>query len=1097
MRPAIESGLPGVRELEIPGVVALPRAAAMSVQFLLGPAGSGKTWRVLEEIRAELRARPEGDPLLLLAPKQATFLLERQLLADDGPAGFARLHILSFERLALWWRERLSEPDREVLGEEGRVMVLRALLRRHKDVLGPWSRSAARPGFARRLSGLLRRFQHQQLSAGRIETEIGTAPAGLETKLQLFVQLLADYRAWLQERNLLDADELILDTANQLQGTRSAGPSYEAATAKEVRLGGVWLDGFAELTPAELELLAATVGRADRAMLAFCLDHEPDGETDILSPWSVIGQTFYRAHARLAADSAARVEVLRRSEARSRFSTAPALAELERAWLSPMRQNPITDIARSIEVLACPDPEAEAETAARRIREFVRAGGRYRDVAVLPRRLDESAPVFARVFRRYDIPLFLDRREPAAHHPAGDLFRAALRLVAWQWRTEDWMTLLKTGLAGVDESDADRLENASLAAGWTGQQWRSQPPPGALSENAWRRLVEPFHAFERLLSGVPITGSLLAQAGRELFAVLNVSERLASWQEAQPGAAHELVGRAVSEWFDAVETGFASDALSAQEWLPVVDSALGTLTVGVVPPTLDQVLMGAIDRSRNPDLRLVILPGWNEGVFPAPAPGPDLLTGAEADWLDEHRWLPSPANLRQLGHERFFAYIALTRSSERVLVTHALAGPEGDRLSPSPFLHALRRLVPDSAAEAREEHLEHPCERTLPPWLPTTPGAAFERERAAALALHTAPSVAEPAWTLDRHLVRRLVPSPPRFAVTAIETFRKCPYQHFAARLLAADEREVAELDSRKSGSLAHRTLERFHRAVAQQPGGWRELPESKVADLMETAWSEAEADLKMEWLTRSPAGRADTARWIRRLVGFVTRQLRARTGHAFEPERFEQRFGDLGGEGLKLRWVDGTTVEVAGKIDRLDRAMAKDGHEWWLVIDYKSSKRRFDESGFKSGTDIQLVAYLAALAAVPDIGLGRIAGALFAQITGESVRSSDHRDDAPKESATLPFRGRLNFAAHPSLALKADERVFATQLKKDGQPHAGSDLIPPEALAGLCEEVKAVLMRTVEKIMAGRCEPEPAQLKGRFACEACDWRTVCRSARD
>ena len=72
----------------------------VQVRFLLGPAGSGKTFRCLTEARQALAASPEGAPLLLLAPKQTTYQLERQLLAYPSLSGYARLHILSFERLA-------------------------------------------------------------------------------------------------------------------------------------------------------------------------------------------------------------------------------------------------------------------------------------------------------------------------------------------------------------------------------------------------------------------------------------------------------------------------------------------------------------------------------------------------------------------------------------------------------------------------------------------------------------------------------------------------------------------------------------------------------------------------------------------------------------------------------------------------------------------------------------------------------------------------------------------------------------------------------------------------------------------------------------
>ena len=95
----------------------------MRVHFLLGPAGSGKTWRCLEEIRSELRHAPDDPaPLLLLTPKQATFQLERQLLDDPALAGYTRLQIVSFDRLAHWLLGTFAALP-ELLDDEGRVMV--------------------------------------------------------------------------------------------------------------------------------------------------------------------------------------------------------------------------------------------------------------------------------------------------------------------------------------------------------------------------------------------------------------------------------------------------------------------------------------------------------------------------------------------------------------------------------------------------------------------------------------------------------------------------------------------------------------------------------------------------------------------------------------------------------------------------------------------------------------------------------------------------------------------------------------------------------------------------------------------------------------
>src|SRR6476620_5468782 len=103
------------------------------MRLVSGPAGSGKTFRCLAEIRELLRAEPEGLPLLLVAPKQNTYLLERQLLSEGSLAGYTRLHILSFERLAHLIFQWLGLSAPEILSEQGRLMVMRAIIAKKRD----------------------------------------------------------------------------------------------------------------------------------------------------------------------------------------------------------------------------------------------------------------------------------------------------------------------------------------------------------------------------------------------------------------------------------------------------------------------------------------------------------------------------------------------------------------------------------------------------------------------------------------------------------------------------------------------------------------------------------------------------------------------------------------------------------------------------------------------------------------------------------------------------------------------------------------------------------------------------------------------------
>src|SRR5204863_5503469 len=128
-------------------------------------------------------------------------------------------------------------------------------------------------------------------------------------------------------------------------------------------------------------------------------------------------------------------------------------------------------ISHSISLACCADPEAEATFAAREILRHVRAGGRYREISILVRRLEGYHEVLERVLSQYEIPCFLDRRESVAHHPLAELTRSALRTAAFKWQNEDWFAALKTGLVPAQESEIDELETQALARGWKGATW--------------------------------------------------------------------------------------------------------------------------------------------------------------------------------------------------------------------------------------------------------------------------------------------------------------------------------------------------------------------------------------------------------------------------------------------------------------------------------------------------------------------------------------------------------------------------------------------------------------------------------------------------
>ncbi len=951
----------------------------MQARFLLGPAGSGKTFRCLAEVRAALAREPEGDALVILAPKQATFQLERQLLADPALHGYTRLQILSFERLAQFVLDRLGIVPPDFLSDEGRLMVLRALLLRHADDLKLFRGSARRPGFAQELGGLLNELQQHQFTPAKLRALARREDLHRELRAKLtdLALLLEKYAGWISDHGLQDGNHLLEAATETLRNQSKTKNS-------KIKIESLWLDGFAEMTPQELDLLVAVLPACERATLAFCLDESgaKAGENSWLSIWSAVGKSFQQCRQRIESlpDCEITIENLLRGSDKNRFATNSILQHLEQNWAQPT-QNPeprTQNPKDTVQIFACPNTEAEATFAAREVLRFVRAGNRFRDCAVIVRHLDGCHKALEREFRRYGIPFFLDRRESAAHHPLAELTRGALRTIAFDWRQDDWFATLKAGFSPVKEEAVDALENTALEFGWRGEKWR-EPLPDETSERLRKIIFPPFEKFSALVTKIKArpTGTQLAEALRGLWDNLQVEQTLESWtldEENSPSlnehsSHHSTVWDQMNAWLENLERAFSNEPMSLRDWLPVVEAGLANLTVGVIPPALDQVLVGAIDRARNPDLKLALVLGVNDTVFPATPTAQTILTDADRDDLA----VPLGPDLRErLARERYYGYIAFTRASERLIVTFSRHATDGKALNPSPFIARLQQIFPglesdEFSSEIKPTEAVHvseivPLNFSIQHWqnLLQIPSVAALNQSLASL---REPDEKE---NLSPTLAERLYGPVLRSSVSRLEEFAQCPFKFFVRVGLHAGERKVFELDARERGNFQHDVLKVFHEQLLAEGKRWRDL---EPAEARERIGKIAAAQMEhfRDGLFRDSAATVFTARALteslQNFVAVIVNWMRGQ--YEFDPVEAELGFGgkDDHAPAWEIPLGDGHQLALQGRIDRVDLWRDPNGDIALAVVtDYKSGGKKLEKILVENGVQLQLLAYLGAL---------------------------------------------------------------------------------------------------------------------------------------
>ncbi|MFS8514951.1 MAG: hypothetical protein LOD87_14710, partial [Planifilum fulgidum] len=218
------------------------------------------------------------------------------------------------------------------------------------------------------------------------------------------------------------------------------------------------------------------------------------------------------------------------------------------------------------------------------------------------------------------------------------------------------------------------------------------------------------------------TGRQIAEAIARLLEDLGVPDRLREWRQDAWKAGriteareHEQAWQAVAGFLTEFAAVFRDEHMGPEEAGRILRGGLEQLRLGLIPPSLDQVLVGTVDRSRQPDVRVTFLMGANEGVFPGHPPEDPIFPDEDRQTLHAVGLELSADSRMRLFHERYLTYIALTRPRERLYVTFSHSDGMGRERKPSPIVLRLRRMFPDvkvisypAAQQETPRQIEHP-----------------------------------------------------------------------------------------------------------------------------------------------------------------------------------------------------------------------------------------------------------------------------------------------------------------------------------------------------------------------------------------------------
>ena len=860
----------------------------MALTLVLGPANSAKAGEVLGAYAAASRR----GALLVVPTARDVAHYARELAGDGVVLG----SVLTFGDLVAEIGRRAEYAGRRLSDLQRRRILARVLGGERFDAL---SASAGAAGFADAAGELIAELQRELVTPQRLTVALRAWAAQDVRRAPYARDVGRVYGAYVRE----------LERLGRVDRERYAWQALDALRTAPGRWGTdpVSFYGFDDLTALErdaVETLARVVG----ADVTVSLTYEPGREALIARAEAV----------EALRPLAERVLELPAQDEHYAPAARRVLHHLERSLFAGGRVDGERVPADGVvELLEAGGERAEAELIAERAAALLRAGYAGDDIVVVHRSPGRIAPLLARVCDQYGIPLATGRVLALGHTPLGRAVLGAARcaLAPAEARAGDLLAYLRApGLLDRPEV-ADGLEAEVRTAGLR------------TAAQARERLGWELSELDGLAGAADPAAALCALA-RRLFAAPHRG------RAPRLEAAEEVDARALAVLVHAVEElGELSLTPPPAELLEL----LAGLPVAADPPAgPGQVLLAGPLEVRARRFRAVFVCGLQEGEFPAPSRPEPFLSDELRRELAAAAGLVLRPREDALAAERYLFYSAVSRATERVLLSWRSSDEEGNLALASPFVADVAELLDPSWPDRRRRRLLADVV-----WAPDR--APTTRELARSLAAVGAPLAG------DEPPPRRVLGAPALASMRhttilsagALEAYGDCPVKWLVERELQP-EPLTPEPESISRGNLMHAALERLLGELGEP---LTEASRPRALAILDGLVHQLTAAGALVPAVGSPeVVRAAALRAIEAdLRRYVIHE--ARTGLHWRPHGLELRFGFDGdpapgappplpplalGEGSER-------VLVRGMIDRVDT----DGHGHAVVVDYKSGAAR------------------------------------------------------------------------------------------------------------------------------------------------------------
>ncbi|WP_127836861.1 helicase-exonuclease AddAB subunit AddB [Clostridium prolinivorans] len=1123
----------------------------MSLRFIFGRAGSGKSRFCLENIKKSVLDNKDDKKIIYLVPEQFTFQADKNLVYTLGEKGIHKVQVLSFTRMAQVVLGEVGGITRLHMKSSGRNMLIYKILDEVKDKLKVFSRASKQQGFVDIMSDIISEFKRYNINPEELDivlTQLNDNEV-LKDKIQDISLIFQKFEEYLH-KNYIDTEDELMLLVEKLKETSI----YDGAE--------IWIDEFSTFTPLQynvIEQLFLKCKRVNITLTTDCLINGGNADntdnTDVFMP---IKNTENKL-VNIAAKNNIPYEkpICLDGETPFRFKESKEIAHLEKYFFK-FPYNIYSENTKDVSIFRGLNMYSEIRNTASNIIRLVRDENlRFKDIAVVTRDLGNYEKLVEAIFTEYNIPYFIDKRRDINSNPLIILLNSVMEIFTKNWSYESVFRYLKTGLIDIEREEIDIIENYVLSNGIRGKKWLEDEWNYSFEYN-FNNIEKEEESFQRINDiKNKIANPLIKLQNKvkgknkvkeictniyEFLVEIRAGEKIENFvlkfeREKQLDLANEYsqVWNVVMDLLSQLVEVLGEEEVKLEEFIKIMRIGINEYDVGVIPASLDEVLVGDIERVKSHEVSAIFIIGVNDGIFPRISDKEGILNDKDRENLKNLGIEIAGDTKSQAFEEQFLIYRALTIGGKYLRISYPIADFEGKSMRPSIIISRMKKIFPKIKEES-DIIKGNSDEETL---REIVGESSTFNELIAAIKEEIEGKEINPIWwdayrwylkdekwrerckrafsglsyknqvsKVDSNKIKKLYGYPLKLSVSRLERYAQCPFAYYIQYGLKAQERKIYDFSMPDLGTFLHEVLDEFANVLDKEAVTFRDVDEKFTQEAI-TQIVEEKINGKTGYiLNSSPRYKYISNKLKRVLVKSVNIISEHVKRSKFNPVGHEVSFESKGDyPPIDIILPSGDKIELIGRIDRVDELETENGI-YIRIIDYKSGNKAFKLSDVYYGLQLQLLIYLDAIISNKEkyIEKGVIPGGIFYFKIDDPIVKVDgnSNEDEIKKAILreLKMKGILlkDIEIIKAMDLTITETKEGYSLIIPARVTQKSGVVDSQTSSATLEEFE-ILRKYARKMVINICEDmlngnisiKPYKQNKNTPCEYCEFKSICQ----